>query len=110
MNFSFPPPGHGGPVFNFRSEGRSFDESNRRFVSASAFFEFTRQEISKSQAPLLAEGFALHGESQASGEKAVTIIRRLSPCRRQSQDRTSRTITIDTLRCSAAKIGLPGSA
>jgi hypothetical protein len=28
-------------------------------VPASAFFEFTRQEISKSQAALLAEGFAL---------------------------------------------------
>jgi hypothetical protein len=50
----------GGPVFNFRSEGGGFDENNRRFVPASAFFEFTRQEISKSQAPLLAEGFALH--------------------------------------------------
>jgi putative SOS response-associated peptidase YedK len=62
MNFSFPPPGYGGPVFNFRSEGRSFDESNRHLVSASAFFEFTRQEISKSQAPPLAEGFALHGD------------------------------------------------
>lgn len=41
MNFSFPPSGpKGGPVFNFRSEGRSFANSNRCFIPASGFFEF----------------------------------------------------------------------
>jgi putative SOS response-associated peptidase YedK len=42
MNFSFPPSGpKGGPVFNFRSEGRSFANSNRCLIPASGFFEFT---------------------------------------------------------------------
>lgn len=41
MNFSFPPSGpKGGPVFNFRSEGRDFSKSNRCLIPASAFFEF----------------------------------------------------------------------
>lgn len=41
MNFSFPPSGpKGGPVFNFRSEGRSFANSNRCLIPASGFFEF----------------------------------------------------------------------
>jgi hypothetical protein len=30
MNFSFPPSGRGGPVFNFRSEGRRFDKRSIR--------------------------------------------------------------------------------
>jgi hypothetical protein len=35
MNFSFPPSGpRGGPVFNFRSEGRSFANSNRCIIRA----------------------------------------------------------------------------
>jgi putative SOS response-associated peptidase YedK len=38
MNFSFPPSGRGGPVFNFKSEGRHFDKSNRCLIPASAFF------------------------------------------------------------------------
>jgi putative SOS response-associated peptidase YedK len=40
MNFSFPPSGRGGPVFNFRSENRRFDQSNRCIIPASAFYEF----------------------------------------------------------------------
>ena len=41
MNFSCPPSGpRGGPVFNFRSEGRSFANSNRCLIPATAFFEF----------------------------------------------------------------------
>ena len=28
MNFSFPPAGRGGPVFNFKSEGRHFEEQS----------------------------------------------------------------------------------
>ena len=39
MNFSFPPSGpRGGPVFNFRSEGRDFADSKRCLVPVSAFF------------------------------------------------------------------------
>jgi putative SOS response-associated peptidase YedK len=50
MNFSFPPSGRrGGPVFNFRSEGRHFDKSNRCLIPASAFFEFTGTKSPKSK-------------------------------------------------------------
>lgn len=42
MRWSFPPGRPGGaPVFNFRSENRSFGASRRCVVPASAFFEFT---------------------------------------------------------------------
>jgi putative SOS response-associated peptidase YedK len=42
MRFGFPPASpRGGPVFNFRSEGRRFDKSNRCLVPAPAFCEFT---------------------------------------------------------------------
>lgn len=41
MNFSLPPSGRGGPVFNFRSERRHFANSNRCIIPARAFFEFT---------------------------------------------------------------------
>ena len=44
MRWSFPPARAGGPVFNFRSEGRSFANSRRCLVPASAFFEFTTPE------------------------------------------------------------------
>ena len=50
MNFSFPPTGaRGGPVFNFRSEGRNFDTSNRCLIPASAFFEFTGKKYPKTK-------------------------------------------------------------
>jgi putative SOS response-associated peptidase YedK len=50
MNFSFPPSGpRGGPVFNFRSEGRSFANSNRCIIPASAFFEFTGKKYPKAK-------------------------------------------------------------
>jgi putative SOS response-associated peptidase YedK len=50
MNFSFPPSGaRGGPVFNFRSEGRHFDNSNRCLIPASAFFEFTGKKYPKTK-------------------------------------------------------------
>jgi putative SOS response-associated peptidase YedK len=50
MNFSFPPSGpRGGPVFNFKSEGRRFDKSNRCLIPASAFFEFTGKRYPKAK-------------------------------------------------------------
>ena len=50
MTFSFPPGRQGGaPVFNFRSEGRHFAESNRCLVPASAFFEFTGKRYPKAK-------------------------------------------------------------
>jgi putative SOS response-associated peptidase YedK len=50
MKFGFPPPSpRAGPVFNFRSEGRSFANSNRCLIPASAFFEFTGKKYPKAK-------------------------------------------------------------
>jgi putative SOS response-associated peptidase YedK len=49
MNFALPPSGRGGPVFNFKSEGRHFDKSNRCLIPASAFFEFTGKKYPKAK-------------------------------------------------------------
>ena len=50
MTFGFPPKGpRGGPVFNFKSEGRRFDKSNRCLIPASAFFEFTGKRYPKAK-------------------------------------------------------------
>lgn len=49
MTFAFPPAGRGGPVFNFRSEGRAFGNSNRCLIPASAFFEFTGKTYPKTK-------------------------------------------------------------
>ena len=47
MSFGFPAATpRGGPVFNFRSEGRSFAKSNRRLIPASGFrFELILQRL-----------------------------------------------------------------
>lgn len=48
MNFSFAPGRpKGGPVFNFRSEGRDFSKSGRCLIPASGFFEFTGTKYPK---------------------------------------------------------------
>lgn len=49
MTFGFPPKGRGGPVFNFRSEGRHFGDSRRCLIPASAFFEFTGTKSPKAK-------------------------------------------------------------
>src|SRR5690242_5560512 len=49
MRFGFPPIGRGGPVFNFRSEGRHFGDSKRCLIPASAFFEFTGTKYPKAK-------------------------------------------------------------
>ncbi len=50
MNFSFPPSGpKGGPVFNFRSEGRDFADSKRCLIPASGFYEFTGKKYPKTK-------------------------------------------------------------
>ncbi|MBP2157835.1 MULTISPECIES: SOS response-associated peptidase [Asticcacaulis] len=49
MTFGFPPKGRGGPVFNFRSEGRHFGDSQRCLIPASAFFEFTGTKYPKAK-------------------------------------------------------------
>jgi putative SOS response-associated peptidase YedK len=50
MRWGFTPAGAGRPpVFNFRSEGRSFAKSKRCLIPASAFFEFTGKQSPKSK-------------------------------------------------------------
>jgi putative SOS response-associated peptidase YedK len=50
MKWSFPPNNpKGGPVFNFRSEGRSFAASRRCLIPASAFFEFAGSKSPKTR-------------------------------------------------------------
>jgi putative SOS response-associated peptidase YedK len=50
MRFGFPPGRpRGAPVFNFRSEGRSFAGSRRCLIPASAFFEFTGTRYPKAK-------------------------------------------------------------
>src|SRR5579863_5300653 len=50
MNFSLQPSTpRGGPIFNYRSEGRSFAKSNRCLIPASAFFEFTGKKYPKAK-------------------------------------------------------------
>jgi putative SOS response-associated peptidase YedK len=57
MTFGLPPKGpRGGPVFNFKSEGRRFDKSNRCLIPATAFFEFTGKRYPKAK-----HRFALKG-------------------------------------------------
>lgn len=50
MTFGFPPARPGGsPVFNFRSAGRTFANSLRCLIPASAFFEFTGTKYPKAK-------------------------------------------------------------
>ena len=57
LRWGFAPPRSGAaPVFNFKSEGRSFAKSNRCLIPASAFFEFTGTKSPKSK-----WRFARHG-------------------------------------------------
>jgi len=50
MRFGFPPSApKSGPVFNYRSEGRRFDQSRRCLIPASAFFEFTGTKYPKTK-------------------------------------------------------------
>ena len=59
MRFGFPPTKpKAGPIFNFRSEGRSFANSKRCLVPASAFFEFTGSKYPKTK-----HRFTLNGAS-----------------------------------------------
>src|SRR5258708_7037959 len=56
MNFGFPPARRGGPVFNFKSEGRSFASSNR--------FQVRRTQLREQQS-LFDTGirvFRIHGQ------------------------------------------------
>jgi putative SOS response-associated peptidase YedK len=49
MRFGFPARAGSGPVFNWRSEGRKFAESNRCLIPTTAFFEFTGAKSPKTK-------------------------------------------------------------
>jgi putative SOS response-associated peptidase YedK len=50
MTFGFPSKSsRGSPVFNFKSEGRRCDKSNRCLIPATAFFEFTGKRYPKAK-------------------------------------------------------------
>jgi hypothetical protein len=60
MTFSFPQGRPGGtPVFNFRSEGRHFANSNRCLIPASAFFEFTGKKYPKAKHRFALKGYLI---------------------------------------------------
>jgi len=80
MRFGFPPPRpRASSVFNFRSEGRRFDKSQRCLIPASAFFEFTGKKYPKAMhrfsladAPFLAiAGLWCEGQD---GQSAFTML------------------------------------
>ena len=57
MRFGFPPPRpKAGPIFNFKSDGRSFADSRRCVIVLSGFFEFTGSKYPKTK-----HRFALRG-------------------------------------------------
>jgi putative SOS response-associated peptidase YedK len=80
MNFGFPPSGRGGPIFNFKSEGRHFDKSNRCLIPASAFFEFTGRKYPKAKHRFTLSGspfFAIAGlwrDRKAGTPPAFTML------------------------------------
>lgn len=65
MRFGFPPPRpKASPVFNFRSGGRSFANSNRCLIPATGFFEFTGTKSPKTKHRFWMDGsstFAIAG-------------------------------------------------
>lgn len=85
MNFSFPPSNpKGGPVFNYRSDGRHFDKSNRCLIPASAFFEFTGKKYPKAK-----HRFTLNdGPFMAIGRHMAGGRRWLKPGLRHADHRT----------------------
>jgi putative SOS response-associated peptidase YedK len=81
MTFGFPPSRpRGGPVFNFRSEGRRFENSRRCLIPASAFFEFTGKRYPKAKhrfAPKGSSCMAIAGlwrEAEGWGQPAFTML------------------------------------
>lgn len=79
MNFGFPPSGRGGPAFNFRSEGRNFEGSNRCIIPASGFFEFVGKKYPKAKYRFALNGIPITA-SLSSGGRASATIRRVSRC------------------------------
>jgi hypothetical protein len=66
MTFGFPPKSsRGGPVFNFKSEGRRFDNSNPLPDPCERLLRVHRQALSEGQAPLRSQRMRLHGDRGA---------------------------------------------
>lgn len=85
MNFSFPPSNpKGGPVFNYRSDGRHFDKSNRCLIPASAFFEFTGKKYPKAKHRFTLKRCAIHGDRRHMARRR----RWLQPGLRHADHRT----------------------
>jgi putative SOS response-associated peptidase YedK len=81
MRWSFAPARPGGkPVFNFRSEGRSFKDNRRCLIPASAFFEFTGAKYPKTKHRFTLNGqpfFCIAGiwrEQEAGEPPAFTML------------------------------------
>ena len=80
MTFGFPPKGpRGGPVFNFKSEGRRFDKSNRCLIPASAFFEFTGNRYPRPRAAAAARGSRRTRFASCGGVMLLTPTRAARP-------------------------------
>jgi putative SOS response-associated peptidase YedK len=81
MTFGLPPKSpRGGPVFNFKSDGRRFGNSNRCLVPASAFFEFTGKRYPKAKhrfalkdAPFMAIA-GIWRKTEGDGPPAFTML------------------------------------
>jgi putative SOS response-associated peptidase YedK len=80
MTFGLPPKGpRGGPVFNFKSEGRRFDKSNRCLIPATAFFEFTGKRYPKARHRLALKDTSFMGitglwRETEDGQPAFTML------------------------------------
>ncbi len=71
MNFSFPPARpEGKPVFNFRSERRSFAKSNRCLIPVVCLLRIHREALPREQAPFRAARRAFHGDRRGLARKA----------------------------------------
>jgi hypothetical protein len=80
MTFGFPSASsRRGPVFNFKSEGRRFDRSNRCLIPASAFFEFTGKRYPRAKHRFTLVG-APSWQSPGFGARPKAAEHRRSPC------------------------------
>ena len=98
----------GSPVFNFKSESRRFDKSNRCLVPASAFFEFTGKRYPKAKHRFALKDAPFMAIAGLWRETEVTD-RRPSPCSRRHRARTWRLTMTGRSQCCGRKTGPPGS-
>lgn len=108
MSFGFPRSGpRGGPVFNFKSEGRRFDQSNRCLIPASAFFEFTGKRYPKAKHSFVlkdAPFMAIAGLRRETGDGSPPAFTMLTTAPSEDVNPYH-----DSSRPCGPRIGLPGS-